>query len=167
MNNNELKVSLRVATGEDKALLKNLQQLYLHDLSAYTENLDINAEGVFENNDIDLFYEKDELIPLMIEYGKAVVGFILFTTPPYTLQRADYTIGDFFILRKYRGRGFGKVIVKELFQTYPGKYTMMQLIDNQTAISFWKKVLSENGLEYEEREVMDGDDKCFLQVFEV
>jgi len=55
MDNNELKLSLRVATDGDKILLKNLQQLYLYDLSAYTENFDINAEGVFEP---ELFMKK-------------------------------------------------------------------------------------------------------------
>jgi len=165
MNRNE--INLRVATDSDKLILKNLQQFYLHDLSEYTINLDVDVNGLFENNDIDIFYEKDALIPLVIEYEKIVVGFILLATPPYTLQGADYVINDFFILRKYRGRGLGKVVAKELFKARLGKYAMMQLINNQTAISFWKIVLSENGFAYEEKEVMDGDDECLLQMFEV
>jgi predicted acetyltransferase len=159
-------IKLRKAQETDKNSLKNLHQLYLHDLSEYTENLDVNGDGVFENNDIDIFFEKDALIPLIIEYNETIVGFILLNTPPYT-KGADYLINDFFILRKYRSQGLGKIATKELFRTYAGKFATMQLLKNQTAISFWKKVFNENGIEYKEKEIIDNNDKCLFQEFQI
>jgi len=142
-------------------------QLYLHDLSEYTVNLDVNTEGVFENNDIDLFYEKDALMPLVIEHGGGIVGFILLNTPPYAPQGYDYYINDFFILRKFRGKGIGKLAANELFQAYSGKFAMVQLAQNSTAVNFWKKVLAENGFEYEEKEIEQDGEPCIFQGFMV
>ena len=158
-------VELKKAEEADKKMLTNLHQLYLHDLSAYIRSLNVNREGVFETDDIDTFYQVDALIPLVIEYEGKTAGFILLNTPPYA--KGDYYINDFFILRKYRGLGIGKLTVKVLFETYKGKYSMMELGTNLPAISFWKKVLTENGIKYEEQEVMDGEDACLVQVFDV
>jgi len=167
MGNNEPKVKLRIATDGDKNKLKNLQQLYLHDLSEYTVNLDVNSNGIFENNDLDFYYSKEELIPLVVEYKAEVIGFIFLNKPPFAPMDCDYCINEFFILRKYRGQGLALEAIKELFSSYSGKYMMLELVENKTAISFWRKVLAIHGCEYEETEIMDESDKCLIQKFEV
>jgi len=162
VNNNELPTRLVKACDSEKNALKNMFQLYLHDLSAYTTNLNINADGIFENNDIDTYYEKDTLIPMVIQHNNMISGFILLNTPPYASQGYNYYINDFFVLRKFRGKGVGNTAAEELFRAYPGKYAMVQLIKNDVAINFWKRVLNENGFEFEEKEVIIDGDACIF-----
>jgi len=164
---NQENIKLIKAQDSHKAALKNMFQLYLHDLSEYTMNLDVNADGIFESNDVDTFYEQDALIPMMIEHNETIIGFVLLNMPPYAPLGYDYWINDFFILRKFRGQGLGKLVASELFSEYKGKFAMVQLKKNNVAINFWKKVLVENGLKYEEKEVVDEGEECMFQGFEV
>lgn len=166
-NNNTLHIELITASDIDKNALKNMHQLYLHDLSEYTDSLDINADGIFETDDIDTYYEMDSLFPILIECNKNIVGFVLLNTPPYAPKGYDYYINDFFILRKFRGQGIGKATAKKLFQTYSGKFAMVQLARNHTAINFWKRVLNENTIEYEEKEKIEDGEPCIFQGFQV
>ena len=96
-----------------------------------------------------------------------MVGFVLLNTPPYAPKGYDYYINDFFILRKFRGKGIGKLAANELFQAYSGKFAMVQLAQNSTAVNFWKKVLAENGFEYEEKEIEQDGEPCIFQGFMV
>lgn len=51
-------ITLEEVKYSKKDLLKNLMTLYLHDLSLYSNDLDINDNGLFEYNGIDLFWQK-------------------------------------------------------------------------------------------------------------
>ncbi|MBI9012069.1 MAG: hypothetical protein JEZ08_07520 [Clostridiales bacterium] len=44
-------------TKENKRPLENLQQLYLHDLSEFANDLQIDKSGKFENDDITHYFE--------------------------------------------------------------------------------------------------------------
>jgi predicted acetyltransferase len=160
-----LKITLRKARNDDKTALQNMFQFYLHDLSAYTDNLTTNTDCVFENDDINTYYEKDTLIPMMIECDNTIIGFILLNMPPFTPSGYDYHINDFFILKKYRGQGLGKTAVRELLQKYSGKFAMVQLLKNTIAIHFWEKALNECGIVYEEKDIIEDGEPCRFQSF--
>ena len=93
------------------------------------------------------------------------VGFVLLNTPPFAPKGYDYYINDFFILKKYRSKGIGAAAAKALFRGYFGRYAMVQLLKNDTAINFWKKVLNENSFEYEEKELVEDGERCLFQGF--
>jgi len=159
----QLRVQLREAGEADKQWLCGLHQLYLHDLSEFTENLHVTADGSFESDDIDTFYSIDALVPLIIEAEGQAVGFILLNTPPYA--KGDYHINDFFILRSQRRRGLGQLAIAALAEARPGQYSVAELTQNLPAINFWRGTLSRLGIAYEEQQVMDGDDACLVQRF--
>lgn len=152
---------------DEKEILRNLLALYLHDLSEFTADLDINERGFFEYEGLNMYYQKETLSPLLYKVDGEYAGFILFNEPPYAPEDVDYNINEFFLLRKYRGKGIAQEVTKELFRQYPGRYMILQLVANTPAIKFWHKVYRNSNLEYTETEkIYDGLD-CILQKVEI
>lgn len=52
------------------------------------------------------------------------------------------TIGDFFIMRKFRRKGVGKEVAYSLFQRFSGTWEVRQTMANKPAYAFWKRVIS-------------------------
>jgi predicted acetyltransferase len=63
-----------------------------------------------------------------------------------------HTIAEFFIMKKYGGKGIGKTAAKRIFDLFPGKWQVTQIEKNYPAQAFWRSLISEytNG-KYEER----------------
>lgn len=157
-----------VPAGEgDKEVFKNLLSLYMHDLSEYTGNLETADSGRFEYQGIELYWQQEELIPLLVHYNGRLVGFILFHRPPYTPQDTDYNVHEFFILRSYRGRGIGSAAIEKLFELHPGRYYVVQLNRNVPAIAFWHALYARLNIDYEERQQTSGGDTVLVQKFTV
>lgn len=86
------------------------------------------------------------------------IGFILLQSGPFSNQEfADYVLNSFFILRKYRRKGLGKVACTKFFEMYPGRYAISQAQSNIPAIKFWESVYESNSVSvYEKEEIEDG-----------
>ncbi|MBU8567943.1 GNAT family N-acetyltransferase [Virgibacillus pantothenticus] len=165
MKNNytRLSVEIKEANSEDKNSVENLFQFYLHDLSEYTDNLNIAKNGNFDTSDVELFFTKDNLLPLKIVLEDEIIGFIFLIKG----KTVNYVINDMFILRKFRNRGLGKIVVKKVFTQYKGTYAVMQLINNKSAVTFWHSLYNDIQLEYEESQMVSSGETCLLQKFTV
>ena len=49
---------------------------------------------------------------------------------------------EFFVLRKYRGRGVGASVATQLFDRFPGKWEVRELAQNVAALAFWRAVIA-------------------------
>jgi len=78
-------------------------------------------------------------------------------------EGAPYTdVADFFILKKYRGQGIGQAAAFQLFDQYPGPWTVSELILNLPAQAFWRTIIGR----YSGRQFTDYvSDDCFVQDF--
>jgi len=56
-------VSLNPISKDEKHILHNLYSLYLHDLSEFTDGLDISTNGSFEFDSFELIWEREGLTP--------------------------------------------------------------------------------------------------------
>jgi hypothetical protein len=55
------------ADQQDKHILKNLMTLFLHDLSEFIQDIEMNPQnGLFEFDILDWFFEKEGLTPYFI-----------------------------------------------------------------------------------------------------
>lgn len=143
--------------------------LFLHDLSEFNDKLDLNPEnGLFEFDVLEWFFEKEGLTPYFINLEGKPIGFILLQSGPYSNQEyADYVLNSFFILKKYRRKGIGKLACSKFFEMYPGRYAISQAKTNIPAIKFWKNVYESNSIdEYEKEEIEDGI-KVIYQYFKI
>jgi len=58
-----------------------------------------------------------------------------------TQTQGRYDIGEFYILPCYRKKGLGQQFAFYIFDAFPGKWQVRQIISAKGAISFWRKVI--------------------------
>lgn len=151
------------AAESDITILRNLYQLYLHDLSEFSDNLQPDASGLFDPSDVDLFFEEEALIPLKILVSGEIAGFVFLSKSGGS--RVDYVIQETFILRGHRGKGLGKAVLKTLVEISPGKYGMYVLKDNVPAEAFWRGALTSLGIEVISEDAELHGDACTALYF--
>ena len=74
----------------------------------------------------------------MLRAGEETAGFVLVRAD---IEEGDYEIGEFFVLRKFRGQGVGERIARQLFDRFRGRWEVMQLVRNAPAVAFWRRVI--------------------------
>ncbi|TQR18998.1 GNAT family N-acetyltransferase [Psychrobacillus vulpis] len=160
-------ISLQVVSEIESPILRNLYSLYLHDLSTFTTNIDIAADGFFHFEDLHTFWKIEGISPYFIKYEDSIIGFLLLLERPFLKKDSDYCVNDIFILNKYKGKGLGKQVLQKLFAEKHGRYTVIELVENVPAVSFWKKVYKQLNIEFDEKsELVDGE-PCFIQTFSI
>lgn len=160
-------VVLQAVQGSEKEILRNLYALYLHDLSTFTPNITIGANGFFEYEDLHMFWGNDGITPYFIKSDSDIVGFILLLERPFLKKEHDFSIHDIFILNQFKGKGIGKQVIESLLKEKRGKYFVIELVKNVPAVSFWKKVYRELNIEFDEKIQLIDDEECLVQTFEI
>ncbi|MGG3447334.1 GNAT family N-acetyltransferase [Bacillus nitratireducens] len=160
-------VVLQKVQESEKMILRNLYSLYLHDLSKFTTNMTIGADGFFEYEDLDMFWKNDGITPYFIKVDHSIVGFLLLLERPFLKKENDFGINDIFILNQYKGKGIGKKVIENLLEEKRGQYFVIELIKNVPAVSFWKKVYRELKIEFDEQTQLIDDEECLVQTFKI
>lgn len=163
----ELTLILKEVLESEKSILRNLYSLYLHELSNFTTNLDIGEDGVFHYEELDRFWEVDGLSPYFIMLDEKIIGFILLIERPFLTKENDYGINDFFILNRYKGKGYAMRATRKIFEEKPGQYFVIQVVENKRAVSFWKKVYTGLNIQTNERQDLIDEELCLIQTFKV
>ncbi len=109
-------ITLQAVQESEKEILRNLYALYLHDLSKFTPNITIGANGFFEYEDLHMFWENDGITPYFIKSDNEIVGFLLLLERPFLKKENDFGINDIFILNQYKGKGIGKQVIESLLK---------------------------------------------------
>ena len=116
---------------------------FIHELAEY-ENLSDQVVATAELLEEWIFDKKKAEVILAVEDGKDV-GFALFFHNFSTfLGRAGIYLEDLYIMPKYRGKGYGKALLKELASTALkrgcGRLDWSCLDWNQPSIDFYLSV---------------------------
>ena len=116
---------------------------FIHELAEY-ENLSDQVVATAELLEEWIFDKKKAEVILAVEDGKDV-GFALFFHNFSTfLGRAGIYLEDLYIMPKYRGKGYGKALLKELASTALkrgcGRQDWSCLDWNQPSIDFYLSV---------------------------
>jgi predicted acetyltransferase len=160
-----MQIDIVEAGASDEAVVRNLFSLYVHDLSEFT-GWDVPDTGLFGASQFLAQYwgrkpEDGRLhwpgglrgFPFLIRADGKLAGFALIREigkdPP------SFDVGEFFVLRKYRGRGVGKEVAHRLFDMFTGNWQVRELPENTPAQAFWRRIIGEyTGGDYvETREV--------------
>lgn len=144
-----MQVQITEAVGDDHLAVRRLWQLFMHDISEFS-GYDVDGQGVYDDafllDDDDTFRCLPYLVRVEGELaGLAVVQHRRYVAPgaPERTRFADYSMTDFFVMRKYRGRGVGRVTVNLLWDRLPGKWAVAQLFNHEAATAFWRSVIAE------------------------
>ncbi len=143
-----MKVQVTEAIEDDRLAVRRLWQLFMHDVSEFSGD-DVDGHGVYNDafllGDDDTFRCLPHLIKVEGELaGLAIVLHRRYVAPgaPERTRLAGYSMADFFVMRKYRGRGVGRLAVNLLWDRLPGKWAVAQLFNHEAATAFWRSVIA-------------------------
>lgn len=166
MNSKSTDISLKKITSNNKQILRNLFNYYCHDLIGFGGDCPMNKSGTFISPGFKNWYTHPGLKSFFIYYGDKLAGFVVVSIPPHYSKDLNI-VQRLFILNGYRRAGIGTQAMAKVFARYPGKYAVLQLVQNKPAIRFWKRLYEKCGVHYTETTEIDGIEKSFVQRFTI
>ncbi|WP_051960949.1 GNAT family N-acetyltransferase [Devosia riboflavina] len=134
-------IRLIPARPDQKPVIANLIQLYLHDMTEFMP-FPVGADGRYAYDFLDRFWR----FPYLIMSGEEIAGFALVIDDcPLTGRAPCWFMAEFFVLKAYRGRGLARSAVRQALKTHPGQWHIAVPHANKAAQAFWSKVLSLQG----------------------
>jgi len=134
-------IELVEASIGDKSVVRNLMHLYVHDMSEYVDE-DVTDHGLFGYRYLDHYWAEPGRYPWLARVEGKLAGLALVRD----VQEGGGTLhvmSEFFVLRKFRGRGVGRGLAWRLFDRLPGRWRVEQLVGNRPARLFWRGVIGE------------------------
>ena len=136
-----MNVVLCKADESDLPIVKNLVHYYVYDMSEHM-GWPCRPDGVYSGCDnIESFWNEEGKHAFILRHEDELVGFAM-VRGNHEEDEIDYSIAEFFVLRKFRGKGVGEKVARQLFDRFSGQWMVAQLVDNRPAIAFWRKVIS-------------------------
>ena len=122
-----------------KSVLRQLMELYNHDFSEFTKE-DVDEHGFYGYSYLDHYWTEDDRHPFFIKVDGCFAGFVLVKK---TACGKANTIAEFFVMRKHRKLGVGKIAAKLVFDLFKGAWEVRVLNVNTLALPFWRRVIDE------------------------
>ena len=122
----------------DKPLIRRMLELYYYDMSAI-EGMDLREHGEYGYRYLDNYWNEEGRYPFIVWVDGTLAGFVL-VCPYKLMQEADWSIGEFCILRKYQRKGIGLRVALDILDRFPGVCEIRTQRNNQRAIAFWHRV---------------------------
>jgi len=131
------------ALEEDHEAIQNLGRFYVYDMSkscGFLKGWKTPDNGLYECRDLSRYFEEPSRHPFLIKIDGELAGFALISKVG-SLPEVDWSMGEFFIVSKFQGKGIGCRIAVTLFDQFPGTWEVMQIPENTPAVAFWEKVV--------------------------
>lgn len=125
---------------QHRGVLQNLLNMYLHELSEFTE-LQVDEQGNFQYEYLSCYWVEPERHPYFIRVKGKIAGFVLVRDTEAISGDMIHTIAEFFVLNSYRRLGIGEEIARMVFDRITGKWRVAVGEENYVARIFWKRVL--------------------------
>ena len=157
-------VELQVAQESDHDCIDMLMQFYHYDASEWF-SLDVAQNGRYAIRSTDRFWQSAGQFPFLILVEGAIAGFAV-VDKEVTNADTDFNVGYLFVLRRYRGRGVGRIVAHQLFAQFRGCWEVYQVEQNLDAIDFWRRVIGDfTRGKFDERALMIDGRKSVQQLF--
>jgi len=157
-------ITFRKAEWQDKRVLTQLLEFYQYDMGEYwPQDLDIHGEYTFA---VDRYLRNPRLSAHLFLVDGKYAGFGL-VDPDVSLAGNELWMGQFFVMKRYRRIGVGRLGARFLFDIYRGKWEVGQMPLNLPAKAFWRRTIAEytNG-NFVEHELHDERWDGFIQCFD-
>lgn len=135
-------VRLVPAEKGDKAVLRQLLELYLYDFSEYTGE-DVDRHGRYSYDYLDPYWTEEQRQPFFLCVGDQLAGFVLVRSQQGPDGQPVHHVAEFFVMRKYRRQKIGREAAFLTFDRFPGKWRVSQIEENLPAQRFWRQVIAE------------------------
>jgi predicted acetyltransferase len=119
-------------------VIENLMQLYLYDLSAYTDEC-VEINGLFDlGNYFEMYWSERDRYPYLCTINDIPVGFALVRQ----LTKESFAISEFFVLRSFRRQGIATQFAHHIFNLHYGQWQVAEIETNTSSQEFWRKTIS-------------------------
>lgn len=135
-----MSTTIHEATIEDLEIARNLVPYYIYDMSGHMRWA-CSGDGKFDGCDeLPTYWQEEGKFAFILRDDEEVVGFAL-VRGNHDEPDIDYSIAEFFVLRKFRNKGIGERIACELFDRFRGRWMVTQMSRNMSSLSFWRKII--------------------------
>lgn len=124
---------------EEEPILQNLIQFYIYEFTQFLPSISLEENGQYKPFQLEHFWTSPNHHPFFIKKDEELIGFALVES---ATENDPNTMLEFFIVRKYNGKGYGKMAATELFKLFPGKWHITQVERNYPAQAFWRSTIS-------------------------
>src|ERR1700722_9383367 len=113
-------VLLHKATAADLPVVKQLVPYYIYDMSEHM-GWPCTADGRFDGcDDLETYWSEPGKHAFILRAGDEPAGFVLILAK-HDDPAIDFSVTDFFVMRKFRGHGVGERAARRLFDQFPGQ----------------------------------------------
>ncbi|UCH50703.1 MAG: GNAT family N-acetyltransferase [Chloroflexota bacterium] len=119
----------------DKTVIRNLMQLYLHELTEY-EDIPLNSSGEYEYLYLDHYWTEGDRYPYLLHKQAEIAGFAFVRK-----EEHYFSMAEFFILKKFRSLdSFSLKCAVNIIKQHVGEWRIEFLNNNEIGWGFWNKV---------------------------
>jgi predicted acetyltransferase len=141
---------------ESDVVLRNLFEHYIHDMAEWFE-IDTKADGSYSYDTSPIWENGCDAYRAKI--GESIAGFALVGSAVEWLgDIGAHDVREFFVIRRFRKRGFGQRMATLLWNERPGEWLVRVVESNAPAVLFWRTAISQRsrGSFQEEGRVVGG-----------
>ena len=138
-----MRVELREAALAELPIMQRMGRYYVYDMSEYVggqPGWEFPDSGDYECDDFRPYFDDPQATPFFIRADGELAGFAIVDRRGSTPQ-ADFNMAQFFVIRKFKGRGVGANAAAECFKRFRGVWDVMVIPENVGAHAFWEKTI--------------------------
>lgn len=136
--------SLVEATSENFAIIEHMWPFYVYDLTRYCghkPDWQNPTALTFKNDNVRHYFQGINAHTFLIFIEKEAVGFVNIKQLE-VMPEIDWYMNEFYIISKYQHHGIGAEVAKEILQKFNGEWSIGILPENELALRFWRKTVS-------------------------
>jgi predicted acetyltransferase len=148
---------------ESDVLLRNLFEHYMHDMAEWFD-IDTRADGSYAYDTSSVW--ENGYDAYLAKVDDSIAGFALVgSAVEWSGDVAVHDVHEFFVIRRFRRRGFGQRMATLLWNDRPGPWLVRVLESNAPAVHFWRSAISShsNGSYAEEIRIVSGRPWLFFR----
>ncbi|MBL8552727.1 MAG: GNAT family N-acetyltransferase [Phenylobacterium sp.] len=142
-------IALEACEARHKPALEALFQLYTHDFSDFwagTDRGELGEDGRFPDYPyLDSYWSEPNRWPYLLRVDGHVAGFVLINDFAHSGRPLDFSVAEFFVVRKHRRGGVGRAAARAAIASRPGQWELAVARKNAAAQLFWRGVAAELG----------------------
>lgn len=133
-------VVIRQVSPDDRPALQRMLELYQYELSDIWDQ-ELDSRGEFGYS-LDRYFGESACCPFVATVNARYAGFAL-VDGAVKLSASGYWMDQFFVMKKYRTQGLGRLMAQHVFGELPGLWEVGQMSANLPAQRFWRKLIGE------------------------
>jgi predicted acetyltransferase len=139
---------LERVNSDKEQILHNIMQFYIYEFSRFIPAIKLEENGAYQPFDLTTYWQHKNKHAFLIKIHTELIGFALVECG---VNGEPHSINEFFVMKKYNGKGYGAIAAMKLFSMFPGSWKITQISNNYPAQAFWRKVINQytNGNYYE------------------